>query len=115
VTRSSVSRIAKRAEKFDPPPFTMPTPGLLSEQIDLIDYRLVMGLTHPEGSPILVTVWDGERFRRFLPEQASEWADQLEATPQADELRPAIDALRLLVKRVGEIVTASIMRQETVH
>jgi len=119
MTRPSVSRIAKRAAKFDPPPeadaFVQPPSGMLSEQVDLIDYRLVMGLTHPEGSPILITVWDGERFRRFLPDQASRWADDLEATPQADELKPVIDALRMLVRRVGEVVTASIIRQETVH
>jgi hypothetical protein len=115
MTRASHQRIAKRAAKFDPPDFTMPPPGMLSEQVDLEAYGLVLGLVHPDDGPLMVAVWDGERLRRLLPEQASTWADELVAAGQAVPLAPVIEAIRTLVKRVGEIVTASIMRQMEVE
>lgn len=110
MTRASHQRIAKRAAKFVPPPA-----GMLSEQVDLDAYGLTLGLVHPEGSPLMIAVWNGQRLQRLLPEQATVWADELVAAGQAVPLAPVISALRGLVKRVGEIVTASIMRQEAVH
>jgi hypothetical protein len=115
MTRSSVSRIGKRAAKFDPPPFRRPPEGMLSDQIDLVPYGLALGLIHPEGSPILIAVWNGEGYRYLLPDQATQWADDLVAAGQAVPLAPVIEAIRTLVKRVGEIVTAAILRQEAVH
>jgi hypothetical protein len=115
MTRASHARIAARAAKFDPPDFVMPPVGMISEQIDLVPYRLVLGLVHPEAAPICVAVWNGERWSMLLPEQASQWADELVAAGQMVALAPVIDALRKLVRRVGEIVTEAIMRQETVH
>lgn len=110
MTRASYQRIAKRAAKFDPPPFRMPPAGMLSEQIDLQDLGLVLGLVHPEGSPLMIAAWDGQRMRRLLPEQASQWADELVAEGHALSLAPVIESIRKLVRRVGEIVTASIMQ-----
>jgi hypothetical protein len=115
MTKSSVSRIAKRAAKFEPPPFRMPPEGMLSEQVDLVPYGLVLGLIHPEGAPILIAVWNGEGFRYLLPDQATQWADDLVAAGQAVPLAPVIEAIRTLVKRVGEIVTEAILRRETAH
>jgi hypothetical protein len=115
MTKSSVSRIAKRAAKYDAPPFRMPPEGMLSEQVDLVPYGLVLGLIHPEGAPILIAVWNGEGFRYLLPDQATQWADDLVAAGQAVPLAPVIEAIRTLVKRVGEIVTEAILRRETAH
>jgi len=115
MTKASVSRIAKRAAKFDPPPFVMPPERMLSEQIDLQPYGLVLGLVHPEGSPMLVVAWNGERFTKLLPEQASQWADELVSAGEAVSLAPVIAAIRKLVKRVGEIVSEAIMREASVH
>jgi hypothetical protein len=113
MTRASYQRIAARAAKHE---FRMPPPGMLSEQIDLSDpFGLVLGLIHPEGLPMLVVAWDGENFRRLLPDQASTWADELVAAGQAVPLAPVIEAIRKQVKRVGEIVSAAIMREATVH
>lgn len=114
MTRASAQRIARRTATYEPV-FTLPPEGMLSEQIDLEPYSLALGLVHPEGSPLMIAVWDGERMRRLLPEHASAWADELIAEGQAVPLAPVIEAIRKLVRRVGEIVTASIMRQEAVH
>lgn len=111
MTRASYQRIAKRAAKFDPPPFRMPPAGMLSEQVDLQAFGLVLGLIHPEGAPLMVAAWNGERLTRLMPEQASKWADELVASGQAAPLAPVIEAIRTLVKRVGEIASAAIMRQ----
>lgn len=108
MTRASHARIARRAEAHE---FRLPPAGMMSEQVDLPAYELVLGLVHPEGSPLMVAVWNGQRLRRLLPEEASVWADELIAAGQAVPLRPVIEAIRAKVKRVGEIVTASIMRQ----
>lgn len=111
MTRSSAQRIARRTDcPVVTPTFAMPPAGMLSEQVDLQVYGLVLGLVHPEGSPLMVAVWDGHRMRRLLPEQASKWADELIAEGQAVPLAPVIEAIRAKVRRVGEIVTASIMR-----
>lgn len=128
MTKSSAARIAARAVRCDEPivlhgqrvpvvdqAFRLPVDGQLSERIDLIPYELVLGLIHPEGSPILVAVWNGHGFKMLLPEEASRWADELIAAGQAVPLAPVIAAIRKLVRRVGEIVTASIMGAETVH
>lgn len=108
MTRSSTARIARRAEAHE---FRMPPPGMLSEQVDLVGYGLVLGLVHPEGAPLMVAVWDGQGLRRLLPEQATQWADELISAGQAVPLAPVIEALRKLVKRIGDIVTETIMRQ----
>lgn len=106
MTRASEARVARRVA----PAFAMPPAGMLSEQVDLEAYELVLGLVHPEGSPLMVAVWDGKGLRRLLPEQASQWADELVASGHAVTLAPVIQALRALVKRIGEIITASIMQ-----
>lgn len=108
MTRASAERTARRAAA---PEFTMPPAGMLSEQVDLRDYELVLGIIHPEDSPMLIVAWDGKRLRRMLPEQASAWADELVAAGQAIPLAPVIEAIRALVRKVGEIITASIMRR----
>jgi hypothetical protein len=113
MTRASHQRIAKRAASHEPQPFAMPPSGMLSEQIDLVEFNLVLGLIHPEGSPLLIVAWDGERFRRMLPEQASQLADDLIDAGYGEAMTPAIEAIRSLVRRVGEIVTAAIMRRES--
>lgn len=105
MTRASHGRIARRAHEFKLPPA-----GMLSEQVDLPAYELALGLIHPEGAPLMVAVWDGHGIRRLLPEQASAWADELVAAGQAVPLAPVIEAIRTKVRRVGEIVTASIMQ-----
>lgn len=110
MTRASAQRTAKRAARFDPPPFVRPPEGMLSERIDLDEFGLTLGLIHPEGSPMLIVAWNGERFTKMLPDQASAWADELIAAGQAVPLAPVIEAVRRLVKRVGEIVSAAIMR-----
>lgn len=88
----------------------MPPPGMLSEQIDLQPFGLVLGLIHPEGSPLLVCAWNGEGLKRMVPDEASTWADELVASGHAVPLAPVIGAIRKLVRRAGEIVTASIMQ-----
>jgi len=110
MTRASFDRIARRAAAHEAPAFVMPPPGMLSEQTDLVEYELVLGLLHPDDMPLMIAVWDGQRMRRLLPEQASSWADGLVEAGQAEALAPVIDAIRAKVRRVGEIVTASIMR-----
>lgn len=116
MTRASSQRIAKRAAAHEAPAFVMPPPGMLSEQTDLSDpFGLVLGLIHPEGSPMMVVAWDGERWRKLLPEQASQWADELTAAGHGEALAPVIEAIRALVRKVGEIVSAAIMREATVH
>lgn len=113
MTRASHQRIAKRAAAHEaPPPFVMPPAGMMSEQVDLAGYGLCVGLVHPEGSPLMVAVWNGQRMSRLLPEQATQWADELIAAGQAVTLAPVIEVIRAKVKRIGEIVTASIMRTE---
>ena len=112
MTRSSAQRVAKRAAKFDPPPpFAMPPAGMLSEQVDLEPYGLAIGLVHPEGAPLMVAVWNGERLTRLLPEQASRWADELIAAGHAVDLAPVIEAIRAKVKRIGDLVGEAIMRE----
>lgn len=94
----------------------MPPAGMLSEQVDLQAYELVLGLIHPEGSPILVAAWNGNGLKRLLPEQAAAWADELVAEGLAVPLAPVIETIRKLVNRAGEIAVASVMRQmESVH
>jgi hypothetical protein len=115
MTRSSTQRIAKRAAKFDPPVFRFPPPGALSEPIELEAYGLVLGLQHPDDCPLMVVAWNGQGFKRMLPEEASALADSLVADGQAVPLAPVIGALRKLVKRVGDIVSESIMRQMEVE
>lgn len=110
MTRASVQRLAARAAKFDELSFRKLPEGMLSEAVDLEAYELTLGLVHPEGSPLMVAVWDGKNLRRLLPEQAAKWADELVAAGQAVPLAPVIEAIRSLVRKVGEIVTASIMR-----
>lgn len=115
MTTASASRVARRVNgQHAAPPiegraFLLPPAGMLSEQVDLPDYELAMGLVHPEGSPILIAVWDGKRMRRLLPDQAAKWADEIALTPG---LGPVIEAIRALVKRAGDIVVASMMRTE---
>jgi hypothetical protein len=89
--------------------FVMPPAGMLSEQVNLTDYGLVLGLIHPEGSPILICAWDGRAMTRLLPDAAARWADEIALTPG---LKPVIDAIRGLVKRAGDIAVASLMRTE---
>lgn len=115
MTRASASRIAQRAAKFDQPPFRAAPAGMLSEQIDLEPFGLALGLVHPDECPLMIAVWNGQEFKMLLPDQAAQWADELVTAGQAVPLAPVIDALRKLVRRVGEIVTASIMREETMH
>jgi hypothetical protein len=113
MTRASYNRIARRAEAHE---FRMPPAGMLSEQVDLQAYELVLGLIHPEGSPLLVAAWNGKGLTRLLPEQASKWADELIAAGHAVPLAPVIEAIRKLVNRAGEIAVKAVMRQaETVH
>lgn len=107
MTRSSHQRIARRAA---PPAFAMPPEGMLSQQVDLSAYGLTLGLIHPEGAPLMVAAWNGEGLRRLLPEQATQWADELVAAGQAVALAPVIEAVRALVRKVGDIAAASIMR-----
>lgn len=111
MTRASRQRIAKRTT---PPPFRLPPAGMMSEQVDLEPYGLCLGLVHPEGAPLMVAVWNGERLSRLLPEQASQWADELIAAGQAAPLAPVIEAIRKLVKRAEDIAMASLMRTEGV-
>lgn len=111
MTASSPARKERRVDGHNH--FPLPPDGMLSERIDLIPYGLVLGLVHPEGSPMLVVAWDGEKFKRMLPEQASQWADDLIAAGHAVTLAPVIEAVRKLVRRVGEIITESIMRQSS--
>lgn len=109
LTRASHARIAARAAKHE---FIRPPAGMLSEEVDLGEpFGLVLGLIHPEGSPMLVVAWNGQRLTRMLPEEASAWADDLIAAGQAVPLAPVIAAIRKLVKRVGDIVSETIMRQ----
>lgn len=113
MTRASYERIARRAnghEALPPLAHKRPVDGMLSEQVDLDAYGLTLGLVHPEGAPLMVAVWDGKGLRKLLPEQATQWADELVAAGQAVPLAPVISALRHLTKRIGEIITASIMR-----
>lgn len=112
MTRASHARIAARAAKFDPPPFRLPPEGMISERIDLIDFELVLGLIHPEGSPMLVVAWDGKTMRRLLAEQATTWADEIALMP---ELAPVTAAIRKLVRRMGEIASEAIMRNMAVE
>lgn len=111
MTRASHQRIAKRAERHE---FRLPPAGMLSEQVDLPAFELALGLIHPEGAPLMVAAWNGKGLTRLLPEQASQWADELVAAGQAVPLAPVIDAIRKLVNRAGEIAVASVMR-ESVH
>lgn len=108
MTRASHQRLARRAERHA---FRMPPPGMLSEQVDLEPYGLVLGLIHPEDLPLLIGVWTAERFTQLLPEQATAWADELVAAGQAVPLAPVIEAIRRLVKRASDIAGEVIMRQ----
>lgn len=115
MTQASPARIDRRlnGHHAEPPiegrAFPLPPAGMMSEQIDLPDYRLSLGLIHPEGSPILIVAWDGERFRRMLPDMAQQWLDEIVLTPG---LAPVIEAIRKLVKRAGDIAVASLMVTE---
>lgn len=115
MTQASAARTERRLNgQHTAPPiegraFPMPPQGMMSEQVNLIDFGLVLGLVHPEGSPILIVVWDGERFRRLLPDQANTWATEIALTPG---LGPVLEAIRKLVKRAGDIAVASLMRTE---
>lgn len=110
MTRASYQRIARRAEAREPKGFRRPPAGMLSEQIDLDGYGLTLGLLHPDDCPLMVAAWNGERVTLLLPEQATQWADELIAAGQAVPLTPVIEAIRKLVRRIGDIVTASIMQ-----
>jgi hypothetical protein len=112
MTQASAFRVERRlnGQHQEPPiegrAFAMPPEGMMLEQVNLIDFGLVLGLVHPEGSPILVVAWDGKQFRRLLPEQASNWADEIALTPG---LAPVITAIRALVKRAGDLALASLI------
>lgn len=112
MTQASASRVERRLNGHHIEPviegraFPMPPAGMMSEAVNLIEFGLVLGLVHPEGSPIMVVAWDGTCFRRLLPDQASKWADEIALTPG---LGPVIEAIRKLVKRAGDIAVASMM------
>ena len=84
---------------------------MIAEQIDLPAFELVLGIVHPEDSPMLIVAWNGKGFQRMLPEQASQWADDLVASGHAVQLAPVIEAIRKLVRRVGDIVSEAIVRK----
>lgn len=112
MTQASAARVERRqhdAPIIEGRAFVLPPAGMLSEQTNLIDYGLVLGIVHPEGSPILIAVWDGKQMRRLLLEQATLWADEIALTPG---LGPVVTALRGLVKRASDMVLAGLMRTE---
>jgi hypothetical protein len=85
--------------------FVLPPKGMLSERVDLLAHRLVLGLQHRDGEGIRICSWDGETWRHMTCEAALKLAEhmELQAAPVAAELRPVSEALRNLVNRVGEI------------
>jgi hypothetical protein len=84
---------------------------MLSEQINLPDHRLVLGLMHREGDGIRIFTWDGQHWRHLTVEAARAYADYLDANPYAEALKPVSDALRTLADRVSEIGTNAMMRR----
>lgn len=107
MTKASASRKVRNAVKVDAPTFAMPPPGMMSEQVDLPEYHIVLGLLHPEDSPLLVCVWNGKELKKLLPEDAAHMANDLALTPG---LAPAVAAIRAMVKRAGDIALRSMTK-----
>jgi hypothetical protein len=91
--------------------FTAPPAGMLSDQIDLPDHHLSLGLVHTEDQGLLIAAWDGARWRHLTADAAIRYAQQLEGDHQAAAFLPVTDALRALVDKISEIETSTMMRR----
>lgn len=91
--------------------FTAPPVGMLSEQIDLPDHQLTLGLMHPEGQALRIVAWDGERWRHLSEGAAIKWARELEADRYAASFAQVSDGLRALASKVNEIGTATMFKR----
>lgn len=90
--------------------FTPPPAGMLSEQIDLPDHEMSLGLMHMEGAGLRVCVWDGETMRHMAHMKARRWAMELEDGPFGAAFKPVAEALRNLSER-AESILASVAAQ----
>lgn len=90
--------------------FTPPPAGMLSEQIDLPDHEMTLGLIHG-GEGLRIVVWDGHLFRHLTEDAAIKYAQEIESWGHAMLLAPASDALRTLAAKVNEIETAAMFRR----
>lgn len=93
------------------PTFTRPPEGMLSEQIDLPDHNLSLGLLHIDGAGIRVCAWDGSAMRHMAPAAARRWAADLDTGPFASAFTPVVDALTNLCERVEEISAMAAARR----
>lgn len=95
----------------DETPFTLPPAGMLSEQIDLPDHRLSLGLMHRDGEGVRVFTWDGERLRHLTADAAQAYADFIDENPHAAVLKPVSDALRVLAGKINDLESAAMFRR----
>lgn len=91
--------------------FPLPPTGMLSEQIDLPDHNLSLGLLHIDGAGIRVCAWDGERLRHMAPAAARRYAADLDTGAYAAAFAPVVDALTSLCERVEEISAMATARR----
>lgn len=83
--------------------FTPPPPGQLSEQIDLPDHMLSLGIIHMDGAGLRVCVWDGHTMRHMAAARARRWAHELVDGEFGAAFQPVADGLRKLCDKVEEI------------
>ena len=91
--------------------FIAPPAGTLSDQIDLTEHRLTLGLMHPESSTLRIVAWDGQVFRNLTEDAAVKWAQQIESEAYAKVLAPVSDALRTLAAGANEIETSGMFKR----
>lgn len=91
--------------------FTPPPPGMLSEQIDLPDHQMSLGLMHIDGAGIRIMTWDGERMRHQSVAAARRFASDLAEGPYSAVYQPVIDAVEKLLERVDEISAKAAARR----
>lgn len=91
--------------------FTPPPEGILSEQIDLPDHQMSLGLMHIDGAGIRIMTWDGERMRHQSVAAARRFASDLSEGPCSAVYQPVIDAVEKLLERVDEINAMAAARR----
>lgn len=94
--------------------YTPPPAGQLSEQIDLPDHEMSLGLIHMEGAGIRVCTWDGQVLRHMSPARARRWSVELLEGPFGSAFAPVAQALQRLTDKAEEIaarVTAARARK----
>jgi len=91
--------------------YAPPPPGMLSEQIDLPEHGMALGLLHLAGAGLRVCVWDGGQMRHMSPARASRWSAELAEGPFGASFAPVSAALETLSNRAVAIELVARVRR----